>query len=224
VDLFANYGDPVVAVEGGTVVGFFQFCCKPRFTSYALLVEHPDVVVNYGEVAPDSLRRAGLAIGSSVHAGQIIGYIGKNPGGSSMLHFETYVRGTRNNKRWIRGEARPRELLNPTTYLLALPRPGSGPARSPLPAGAGGLMQRLQDALESGRWSLALGLAIIGGERDVTRLTDLVFFAKHPEQRGRRIEPGQAALAASWRQIRDTLVLPALRMSAAAAQPPPLPT
>ena len=128
VDLYARFADPVVACEDGTIVAFYPFCCGRTKTSWALLVEHPDVVVNYGEVAPDSLAKAGLEKGSKVQAGQVIGSVGRNPRGSSMLHFETWVKGTTANRQWIVGRPRPAGLLNPTKYLLALQ---AAPPRTP---------------------------------------------------------------------------------------------
>jgi len=141
VDLFADYGDPVVACESGRIVNFYGFCCGKNKTSWALFVEHPNVVINYGEVAPDSLQRTGLEKGSSVRTGQLIGYIGRNPGGSSMLHFETYVPGVRSNKQWKKGGRRPSIVLNPTKYLLFLQQfglVGKNDAVSPVSAPLGG--------------------------------------------------------------------------------------
>lgn len=53
--------------------------------------------------------------------------------------------------------------------------------------------------------------AIAGGTSDVNKLTNLVFFARHPERNGRGLslsEPGIAALGAEWTTIRDTIVRP----------------
>lgn len=148
VDLWANFNDPVVACQGGKIVAFYGFCCGKKKTTWALLIDHGDVVVNYGEVAPDSLDRAGgLKPGSQVRAGQLIGFIGRNPGGSSMLHFETYKPGTKKNKRWEKGEKRPNELFNPTEHLLFLAEfglvgrvppttPTATPTRRPTPGTA----------------------------------------------------------------------------------------
>jgi len=136
VDLFGRFGDSVVAIEDGRIVRFFPFCCGENKTSWALLVQHAQMVVNYGEVAPDSFSRNGLAIGSNVRAGQVIGRVGRNPGGSSMIHFETYTTGTTRSYRWMKGRARPPRLLNPTRLLLelqeqGLPQPAGGGASTP---------------------------------------------------------------------------------------------
>lgn len=120
VDLFARFNDAVVACEEGKIIAFYPFCCAAQKTSWALLVEHRNVVANYGEVTPDSLSRLGLKRGSKVQAGETIAYVGKNPRGTSMLHFETWSKGTTSTKQWIVGRKRPDGLLNPTKYLLAL--------------------------------------------------------------------------------------------------------
>lgn len=137
VDLFGNYGDPVLAIADGRVVAFFPFCCGENRTSWALLVDHGQCVVNYGEVAPDSLRANGLAIGAAVTGGQRIARVGRNPGGSSMIHFETYAPGTTRTDRWLKGQARPPRVLNPTRLLLqlrdeGLPRPSSNTTSAPV--------------------------------------------------------------------------------------------
>lgn len=235
IDLYGNLGDPVVAIEDGRIVNFYPFCCGETKTTWALLVEHSQVVVNYGEVAPDSLRRVGLSRGDTVRAGQVIAYVGRNPGGSTMIHFETYVKGTRANKSWRKNQTRPSELLNPTKYLLYLQAhgrsgstsgtsTGGGAPASPTTGGGtssggsfwtrlGALGQQVVDALRSGSWTVALRLAIAGGQRDENQLTNMLFFARHPERNGRaldRNDPNFQQLSQEWLQIRDQLVRPAL--------------
>ena len=133
VDLFGRFGDPVHAIENGTIVNFFGFCCGDVKTSWALFVAHANGVVNYGEVNPNSLSELGLSRGSPVLAGQQIATVGRNPGGSTMIHFETYLPGTQRSHRWMRGRNRPRNLLNPTRALLDLMENGLDPAGRALP-------------------------------------------------------------------------------------------
>jgi len=55
--------------------------------------------------------------------------------------------------------------------------------------------------------------ALARGSRDVNEITNSVFFARHKERRSQRLdpkEPGFKQLSEEWRNIRDTLVLPAL--------------
>jgi murein DD-endopeptidase MepM/ murein hydrolase activator NlpD len=118
-DLWANDKDPIVACEDGTIVNFYHF----YRSTYALLVEHSNIVVNYGEVHKDSLTANNLKVGDKVKAGQVIALVGKMYS-SSMLHFETYIKGTRSNKRFPVGGTAPKELLNPTRYLLFLQNQG----------------------------------------------------------------------------------------------------
>ena len=129
IDLYANFRDPVVACQDGKLMAHYKFCCKaknpvtgameyPAQVSYSLLVDHGNLVINYGEVDKDLAN--GLKIGDTVKAGQIIAYIGKNPGGSSMLHLETFAAGTKQNIRWEGGNTAPKGILDPTQYLLQL--------------------------------------------------------------------------------------------------------
>jgi murein DD-endopeptidase MepM/ murein hydrolase activator NlpD len=118
IDLYANHRDPVVAIDKGVILAHYLFCCGKKKTSYNLLVKHSNVVVTYGEVDKDLPN--GLTINSEVLPGQIIAFVGKNPKGSSMLHFELYTPGTTTNHKWLAGKKAPANLLDPTLYLLYL--------------------------------------------------------------------------------------------------------
>lgn len=130
VDLFAHVNDVVVACEAGTLVDFsFFYQARSGQRTYKLLVEHEGsgIVINYGELRGDSLSGNGLEVGMRVGAGQPIGWVSD----TSMLHFETYVKGTTRSHRWWKADKNPpRELLNPTRYLLELARSGATPSTS----------------------------------------------------------------------------------------------
>jgi lysozyme len=130
IDLFAAYGDPILACEGGVIVAFYHFYKGTN----ALLVQHDSgTVINYGEVDPRSLDLRGLRIGSRVEAGQSIAQVGRMTGGSSMLHFETYAKGTTRSRSWWRKDPPPAELRDPTRYLLALAGGAAAPVAPPTP-------------------------------------------------------------------------------------------
>jgi len=62
--------------------------------------------------------------------------------------------------------------------------------------------------------AVALGILrgrIAAGARDENVLTNDVFFTRHPELPRAPLKPGQESLMAEWRNVRDTLVRPALR-------------
>lgn len=118
IDLYAYRNDRVVACEDGRIVAYYPFYqSSAGDMSYALLIEHAGFVINYGEVAEGAPAEFGWQVGASVRADQVIAKIS----GTSMLHFETYVRGTRASQRWLVNGPRPTALLNPTRYLLSLP-------------------------------------------------------------------------------------------------------
>jgi murein DD-endopeptidase MepM/ murein hydrolase activator NlpD len=120
LDLYAEQNDVVVSCEDGKIVNFYPFYKTSKGDmSYALLIEHHDLVINYGEVAETSRKSYGWSVGDRVRAGQPIGTIS----GTSMLHFETWRLGTTANARWLPGKARPDALLNPTLYLLEIASP-----------------------------------------------------------------------------------------------------
>jgi len=94
-----------------------------------------------------------------------------------------------------------------------------------------GFPQSVLNAVRGGLESVAIKLAVAFGHRDEQQLTDLVFFARHPERQGRRLgqgEPDFPQLGREWSQIRDLLVRPSLRGAAPAggttAAAPPKPS
>jgi C1A family cysteine protease len=66
------------------------------------------------------------------------------------------------------------------------------------------------EALSGGLSSVAVGLAVNAGYRDVTQLTNIVFYFRHPDMIGRKIRPDERELAREWIAIRDRIVKPAL--------------
>jgi len=63
---------------------------------------------------------------------------------------------------------------------------------------------QLADAVRKGAISLEIALAIFSGERDVNKLTNMLFSFRHPElPRGYKIKPHENDLAREWLEIRD---------------------
>ena len=110
VDLFAPPGTPVLAIDDGVVTrrpyAFYS-------GTFALEVRHPQFVARYGEIA----ARTEVKVGSIVLAGQVIAYVGDQPG-YDMLHLELYA-GTASGDLTQRGQPfdRRADLLDPTPYL-----------------------------------------------------------------------------------------------------------
>ena len=88
----------------------------------------------------------------------------------------------------------------------------SAPSPTPRPSNAS-LLQRIHNALASGQWSLALNLAVLSGDRDANRLTNMIFFARHPTLQGRKLvatDPAFKQRSQEWSDIRDRIVRPFL--------------
>jgi hypothetical protein len=81
---------------------------------------------------------------------------------------------------------------------------------APQPAPASTASDGLTAALGAGMWRVAIGLAAAAGASDENSLTNMVFYARHPEMRGKKISSGQRELAREWVGIRDEIVRPAL--------------
>ncbi|MGE2713771.1 D-alanyl-D-alanine carboxypeptidase family protein [Mycolicibacterium litorale] len=71
-------------------------------------------------------------------------------------------------------------------------------------------------AMATGAWATAIAVAIGAGLRDVNKLTNMVFWFRHPQLIGQKLRADQRGLAREWVDIRDRIVRPAL---AGAAMP-----
>jgi murein DD-endopeptidase MepM/ murein hydrolase activator NlpD len=82
-DLAAPPGTPVLAMDQGLVIrGPYPFYNG----TYALEVKHPQFIARYGEIA----KVAEVKVGDTVKAGQVIAYVGDQPG-QDMLHLEFFT-------------------------------------------------------------------------------------------------------------------------------------
>lgn len=67
--------------------------------------------------------------------------------------------------------------------------------------------------VNDGEEAAAVMVAYDAGVQVSKELTNLLFFARHPEMNGRRIEPHEKELAAEWLSLRDDIVDPQLAHS-----------
>lgn len=127
VDLYADEGDKVLAAEDGELIAMLPF----HHGTWAMYVRNTDgQIANYGEVAKNSWMEFGfpmrVAEGEAVkaRAGQVLGRVGLQSGGDTMMHFEMYAPVvTLANIRagemsWPFGESAPTGLLDPSRYLV----------------------------------------------------------------------------------------------------------
>jgi len=115
IDLSGNEGDRLVAMEDGVIVAT-QGWDGPMAKAILLQTDRGPVLL-YGAVAPNSWKKFDVQVGTRVTQGQTIATLGVYPGGSTMLHFELYKKGTTKNSVWCEGKPQPENLLDPTEYL-----------------------------------------------------------------------------------------------------------
>lgn len=95
---------------------------------------------------------------------------------------------------------------------IALLKPPGVPAPVPTTAGVSAglifrLPQKLMDAVRGGLLTLHAAWAIMRGERSVSTLTDMIFYARHPERDPKqKIQPHERNLAKEWLRIRDQVI------------------
>lgn len=82
-DLAAPPGTPILAMATGVVLqGPYYFYNG----TWALEIKHPQFIARYGEIA----RVAEVTVGDTVKEGQVIAYVGNQPG-EDMLHLEFFT-------------------------------------------------------------------------------------------------------------------------------------
>jgi murein DD-endopeptidase MepM/ murein hydrolase activator NlpD len=155
IDLYAEPGTLVVAVDGGSVLAVTEFTSPERLPYWnrtvSVLVRHADgTVARYAEMSD-----ACVSPGQSVRAGQTVGSVGvvlnlaeigpnspayiqglKGLGVAAMLHLELYRRPPADDSHYLGGNffrpTPPPDLLDPTPWLSELlsqpaePMPESG--------------------------------------------------------------------------------------------------
>jgi len=94
------------------------------------------------------------------------------------------------------------------SVLEAEGEPGTGPADR--------LRGLLASALRTVTGGAAVTTAVLAGERDENRLSNIIFHSRHPERHGRSIARGETAASREWLDIRTRIVRPMLRALAAA--------
>lgn len=124
IDLYAEDGDEVYAMESGIVTIIIPFTGKIAGSNwwndtYSILIESESGAINYGELIPtENIKK-----GTKVTAGQIIGHVRTvlkiNKGRPmSMLHLELYESGTLLPiKEWPLNTEKPKELKDPTPLI-----------------------------------------------------------------------------------------------------------
>ena len=80
------------------------------------------------------------------------------------------------------------------------------------------IAQRFTQLVRAGQLNQAISETVSGGVSDPDRITDMVFYARHPELSGRKLRTNESSLVQEWLQIRAALVRPALA-GARAVQP-----
>jgi hypothetical protein len=73
--------------------------------------------------------------------------------------------------------------------------------------------------IKQGLEKQAVHLAILQGARDEGQLTNRIFFGRHPERSGQKIQKHERNLADEWIHIRNTIVRPALGGGAPKSKP-----
>jgi hypothetical protein len=125
VDLYANVGERVYAVEDGIISLIRPFTGKDAGCDWwldtdAINISGASGVAVYGEIHFFGI----LHVGMKIKRGQYLGFVKrvlKNDKGrpTSMLHFALHKPNIQGNGTWKVGEKQPDGLLDPTELLLS---------------------------------------------------------------------------------------------------------
>jgi hypothetical protein len=117
VDLFADPGDTVVAIEDGKILANYPFLrAATGQMSWCVLIAHRGYVATYGEVEDGLTDVWDLRVGDAVVGGQFIANISD----TGQLHFECYDPGVTHNISWPNGAPQPACVRDPTPFLSDL--------------------------------------------------------------------------------------------------------
>lgn len=125
VDIYAEEGTNVYAMESGIVVGYGQFTgievgsCWWNSTDY-VMIAGASGVINYGEIEFSPFMLFGRRVARGDIIGKVKQVLKKDKGlPMSMLHIELYKHGTMMPvKEWKVGEPKPEQLFDPTKLLV----------------------------------------------------------------------------------------------------------
>lgn len=111
--------------------------------------------------------------------------------------------------RWL-GVMKP-----PASTLVTAPPPATVNTVATAGSGFGSLLSMLPSvlagAVQRGLVGLQVALAIVSGQRDSNVLTNLIFYARHPElPPGYKIKGNEQTFVREWKDIRDRIVVPLL--------------
>jgi hypothetical protein len=155
-------------------------------------ISHCDIVIDVDRVK-NRIRTVGGNVGDRVGAKTI------------KLTPDGFLRETAGDGcRWI-------GVLKPPGAVVPLAT-GATSAGNGLGSMLGMLPKVIADAVRQGTITLQVALAIMSGQRDVATLTNMLFYARHPElPTGYKIKEEENPFVQQWLDIRDRIVLPLLR-------------
>jgi len=130
IDIYCPVLQEVYAIEDGVIVNsevFTGAVADPPSpwwnTTWSIMVEGKSGVIGYCELMPviDLLPQAnpvGMKVAEGQKLGIIIPVLKKDKGnGTTMLHLEHYVPGTKEHVTWLLDTPKPEQLLNPRALL-----------------------------------------------------------------------------------------------------------
>jgi len=125
IDLYCQKDEKIFAIEDGIITNIEIFTgpnANPKSPwwneTFSIMIEGASGAIGYCELLPLPHLKIGYKVKEGEIIAQIIPVLKKDKGnGTTMLHLEHYVSGTKDHVTWVLDTEKPKELLNPR-YLL----------------------------------------------------------------------------------------------------------
>lgn len=130
IDLYAEMGDSVYAIEEGEIVAIEWFT-GPKVDmpwwndTQAIAIRGKSGVINYGELIVNETLKVGMKVAEGDFLGCIFPVLRKDKGkvpSINMLHLELYSEYNGQWVMWELGRPKPENILDPTSLLMGLIR------------------------------------------------------------------------------------------------------
>lgn len=128
IDLYCDYDQEVVAIEDGIITNIEIFTgpnANPKSPwwneTFSIMIEGASGAIGYCELLPLPHLKIGYKVKEGEIIATIIPVLKKDKGnGTTMLHLEHYVPGTKDHVTWVLDTEKPKELLNPRGLLESI--------------------------------------------------------------------------------------------------------
>jgi len=125
IDLYCQNDEKIFAIEDGIITNIEIFTgpnANPKSPwwneTFSIMIEGASGAIGYCELLPLPHLKIGYKVKEGETIATIVPVLKKDKGnGTTMLHLEHYIPGTKDHVTWVLDTEKPKELLNPRNLL-----------------------------------------------------------------------------------------------------------